>query len=239
MGPTELSDRSGIYYSFLVKNNRTPWGPRAATNEVLPAGQARVLALLQSEGRPMTLAELSEAGDLHPNTLRAHLEGLLDRGYVVRASEPATGRGRPAHRYTLAGPRPAPAAELTGLAITLAGAVARSSVNPEEDARQAGRAWGHRLAEQHGGTAAPPVDALAGMGFDPEPHPAEPGIVRLTRCPLLEAAREAPNIVCGVHQGLVEGLLEHAGASTEGVDLQPFAEVGACRLLLPSTGERG
>ena len=239
MGPTELSDRSGIYYSFLVKNNRTPWGPRAATNEVLPAGQARVLALLQSEGRPMTLAELSEAGDLHPNTLRAHLEGLLDRGYVVRASEPATGRGRPAHRYTLAGPRPAPAAELTGLAITLAGAVARSSVNPEEDARQAGRAWGHRLAEQHGGGAAPPVDALAGMGFDPEPHPADPGIVRLTRCPLLDAAREAPNIVCGVHHGLVEGLLEHAGASTEGVDLQPFAEVGACRLLLPSTGERG
>jgi predicted ArsR family transcriptional regulator len=206
---------------------------------VLPAGQARVLALLQSEDRPMTLAELSDAGELHPNTLRAHLEGLLDRGYVARANEPATGRGRPAHRYTVAGPRPAPAAELTGLAVALAGAVARSSVNPEEDARQAGRAWGHRLAEEHGGTAPGPVDALAGMGFDPQPDRVHPGVVRLTRCPLLDAAREAPNIVCGVHQGLVEGLLEHAGASTEGVDLQPFAEVGACRLLLPATGDRG
>jgi predicted ArsR family transcriptional regulator len=198
-----------------------------------------VLALLQSEGRPMTLAELSEASELHPNTLRAHLEGLLDRGYVARASEPATGRGRPAHRYTVAGPRPAPAAELTGLAVALAGAVARSSVHPEEDARQAGRAWGHRLAEEHGRTASGPVDALAGMGFDPQPDSNDPGLVRLTRCPLLDAAREAPNIVCGVHQGLVEGLLEHAGASTEGVDLQPFAEVGACRLLLPGAGDRG
>ncbi len=187
----------------------------------------------------MTLAELSEASELHPNTLRAHLEGLVDRGYVVRATEPATGRGRPAHRYTVAGPRPAPAAELTGLAVALAGAVARSSVNPEEDARQAGRAWGHRLAEDRGGTAPAPVDALADMGFDPQPDSADPGAVRLTRCPLLDAAREAPNIVCGVHQGLVEGLLEHAGASTPGVDLQPFAEVGACRLLLPVTGEPG
>lgn len=187
----------------------------------------------------MTLAELSDASELHPNTLRAHLEGLLDRGYVARANEPATGRGRPAHRYTVAGPRPAPAAELTGLAVALAGAVARSSVNPEEDARQAGRAWGHRLAEEHGGTAPGPVDALAGMGFDPQPDRVHPGVVRLTRCPLLDAAREAPNIVCGVHHGLVEGLLEHAGASTEGVDLQPFAEVGACRLLLPATGDRG
>ena len=72
------------------------------------------------------------------------------------------------------------------------------------------------------------------MGFAPEPHPDDRHLTRLTRCPLLEAARESPDIVCGVHHGLVEGLLEHAGASTDGVDLLPFAEVGACLLRLPA-----
>lgn len=224
---------TAIYYSFLVKTNPGPLGPRAAADEILPTGQARLLGLLQSQPEPATLGELSEASGLHPNTLRAHLEGLVDRGDVVRTSEPASGPGRPAHRYAVTGPRRAAAAELTGLAVALAGAVARSSVHPEEDARQAGRAWGHRLAEHPRHGAPEPVATLAGMGFAPEQDDADAGVVRLTRCPLLDAARESPAIVCGVHQGLVEGLLEHAGASTEGVDLQPFAEVGACRLLLP------
>ncbi|HEX6150834.1 helix-turn-helix transcriptional regulator [Nocardioides sp.] len=216
-----------------MKTNPAPLGPSAAAGEILPTGQARLLALLQQQSGPATLTELADASGLHPNTLRAHLEGLLARGDVVRTSEPAAGPGRPAHRYAVTGPRPAPAAELTGLAVALAGAVARSSVHPEEDARHAGRAWGHRLAEERPGQAPEPVAALARMGFAPERDTTDAGLVRLTRCPLLDAAREAPDIVCGVHQGLVEGLLEHAGASTEGVELQPFAEIGSCRLLLP------
>lgn len=214
-----------------MKTQQPPLGPQPATPEPLPTGQTRLLSVLESLPGPATLTELAEASGLHPNTLRGHLEGLLDRGDVIRTSEPATGPGRPAHRYAVAGPRSAPVAELTALAVTLAEAISRSSTDPAQDARLAGRAWGHRLTAD----SAPiePVAVLAQMGFAPE-QAGDDTDVRLTRCPLLAAARQAPDIVCGVHQGLVEGLLEHDGRSAVGVELLPFAEVGACRLRLPS-----
>ena len=57
-------------------------------------------------------------------------------------------------------------------------------------------------------------------------------MVRLTRCPLLEAAHKYPDVVCGVHLGLAQGALEEYGAASDGTDLVPFAEPGACRLRL-------
>jgi len=69
------------------------------------------------------------------------------------------------------------------------------------------------------------------MGFAPEPdHDATE--VRLTRCPLLEAAHQQPDIVCSVHLGIAEGALETYGAGTEGLELLPFHEPGACLLRL-------
>jgi hypothetical protein len=49
---------------------------------------------------------------------------------------------------------------------------------------------------------------------------------------MLAVAREHPEVVCSVHQGLVEGAMAASGASAQGVDLEAFAEVGACRLTL-------
>ena len=205
-------------------------GPRTAAEQPLPAGQAKLLSALDSLPGPATLAELAEASGLHPNTVRFHLEPLLECGAVVRTTEPGRGRGRPAHRYVASGARPGPAAEITGLAIALAGAVRRASDTPAEDARQAGRDWGRRLAEQPA-RRKDVSSVLDRMGFGPEADEADKGTLRLTRCPLLAAAREAPDVVCGVHQGLVEGLLHRACADT-GVELEPFAEVGACRLRI-------
>lgn len=73
------------------------------------------------------------------------------------------------------------------------------------------------------------VDLLAELGFGPDPDP--PGIA-LRTCPLLDLAREMPEVICQVHRGLVEGAMDHYGAPSDQVDLVPFAEVGACRLHL-------
>src|SRR5699024_8993743 len=79
-------------------------------------------------------------------------------------------------------------------------------------------------------------------GFAPEPvgadaspsveAPTERRSYRLTRCPLLEAAHEHPDIVCGVHLGLVRGALEVFGDHAAESELEPFSEPGACRLHL-------
>jgi predicted ArsR family transcriptional regulator len=56
--------------------------------------------------------------------------------------------------------------------------------------------------------------------------------VRLRRCPLLEAARQEPEVVCSVHLGVLEGALEALGSLCVRPTLVPFAEPGACRLTL-------
>lgn len=57
--------------------------------------------------------------------------------------------------------------------------------------------------------------------------------VRLRQCPLLDAARRHPDVVCQVHLGAVLGRYEARGESSAGVRLEPFAEPGACIVYLP------
>ena len=75
---------------------------------------------------------------------------------------------------------------------------------------------------------------LARLGFTPIPPGAESPSegIALRTCPLLELAEEMPEVICQVHQGLVEGALEHYGSTRPAVELLPFAEPGACRLHL-------
>src|SRR3546814_19925983 len=61
--------------------------------------------------------------------------------------------------------------------------------------------------------------------------------VRLTRCPLLETAKEFPDVVCGVHLGIVRGALEEYGGDSERTDLFAFSEPGACRSAERSVGK--
>ena len=66
---------------------------------------------------------------------------------------------------------------------------------------------------------------------DADMSPAAEGQVtriRLVTCPLLAAARQQPGVVCGIHQGLVEGLTDQRYRLT----LTPFAEPGACVVTL-------
>jgi predicted ArsR family transcriptional regulator len=96
------------------------------------------------------------------------------------------------------------------------------------------------------------VALLAELGFDPRPDEATtipatttipanttiPAIttttVNLTRCPLLHAARRYPDVVCGVHLGIVRGVLAELGADGTSATLAPFSSPGACRLDLPA-----
>ena len=231
-----------------------PLGPAPA-----PAPESRgritraattLLGLLEGEDRPWSLAELSEAAGLHVNTVREQLQQLLDADLADREAAPASGRGRPAWLYR-ATSRADQVTEYAGLATALAAALHRHSPDPTGDAVAAGTEWGHDLARR----TAPPADAgdapagsdarrqvttvLDRMGFDPRPDDAH-RTLRLTRCPLLEAAEKHPDVICAVHLGIARGAMAEYGADDSEVDLLPFAEPGACLLHLaprPATGE--
>lgn len=200
-------------------------GPLPAAVPAGPTSRARteVLAALRAQPGPVTPAALAEATGLHPNTAREHLDGLVLDGLARRRRAAPQGRGRPAWRYSAT---TADLAEYAGLAAALAEVVARTSADPWADAVAAGTAWGRDL-----GRGDEVVDLLADLRFAPEPDD-DGRTVRLTRCPLLETARRHPQVVCGVHLGLVRGALEAAGQDPEGTELRPFAEPGACVLAL-------
>ena len=187
----------------------------------------------------MSLADLSDATALHVNTLREHLETLQQHGLVSRSLAEPNGRGRPAWLY-IAAPAAAPPGvrEYAGLASALADSIRRHSPDPAAEGREAGQSWGRDLAEHQGPPPGPGAVAarrhvvrlLDDLGFGPETT-ARVASVRLTRCPLLAAARSNPEVVCSVHRGIVEGALSHWGAPGP-VTLLEFSEPGACRLRL-------
>lgn len=223
---------------------RPGWGPRPATpaapRRALSPARAVVLEAVREAGEPATLARLSESTGLHQNTLREHLEALVARGLVRRTRSAPSGRGRPAWLYSPADPALSGAgSEYAGLAATLASHLHRTSSDPSADAVAAGRVWGRDLARKAGAPPEPgPVAArrqvaklLDEIGFAPRTDD-KATTVRLTRCPLLETAKEYPDVVCGVHLGIVRGALEEYGADSERTDLFAFSEPGACRLEL-------
>ncbi len=75
------------------------------------------------------------------------------------------------------------------------------------------------------------VELFDRLGFAPETGPRST-TVRLRRCPLLDAARANPEVVCNVHLGIVRGALAALGGEPEPSSLEAFAEPGACRLNL-------
>jgi len=207
--------------------------------------QARraLLTRVRAMDEPASVDVLSRACGQHPNTVREHLEALVLSGHLQRLPTPApTGRGRPARRYRAAQQPVAPAAAAM-LATVLA---AQLGGRPEARAEgiAAGRAWASGLphpaaAPDRGGpghTSAAVGErvaaALAETGFTVEPADEDPAVLRLTRCPLLEAAREHPDVVCSVHLGLVQGLLDNADDTGTHARLLPFAASDACLLHL-------
>jgi predicted ArsR family transcriptional regulator len=203
-----------------------------------------VLDLLRGVDGAATVGEIAELAGLHENTVREHLEGLLATRLVGRERAPAAGRGRPAWRYAARSVRQSTAVrDYLALASVLAGTIARISADPPSAAAEAGAGWGRALvadlpAEADAAAARHRVvQLLSDLGFTPEADPTA-RTARLTRCPLLDVAREYPEVVCAVHRGIAEAALEALGAPDDAqhVQLVPFAEPGACLLQLGPVG---
>lgn len=228
----------------------------------LSTARARILDALIDQPEPCTVGALSALTRQHPNTIREHLDGLVADRLAARVRASARGRGRPAWLYSATPDVGSDkgANDYAGLASALAAQIARASRQPQADAIEAGRAWGRDLVRRPtrgaGGESVPDVATassavaarrevvalLEELGFDPSPD-QRTAVVKLRRCPLLEAAHHFPEVVCGVHLGIVRGALQELGNDpdrTERTALQPFSEPGACRLdLLPrSTPDR-
>lgn len=198
--------------------------------------RAALLEALREQPDPVGVGALAALSGRHPNTVREHLDRLVEVGLVVRHAAVPHGRGRPAWLYQALGPQPAED-DYPEIAASLAWSLGGPGKDAAAMARAAGRRWGRELSRERGGTPRATresarrraVSLLGDLGFMPEADD-EVARVRLTRCPLLQAAHANQDVVCTLHVGLVQGVLEQNGAPDERVSLLPFAEPGACLL---------
>jgi len=181
----------------------------------------------------LSTGDIAEALELHPNTVRPHLERMRDAGLLEVEVDNRGTVGRPQHLYSLASDSPSLGLEppvypvLSGMLARVAAALGPSPEEVAETGRIQGRAAAARRAagagKAHRDRAAACVAAvmaeLADMGFDP----ASAGdgtvtTVAFTRCPFRELAEAYPELVCHLHRGIVEGMAAELG----GVDVERF-----------------
>lgn len=175
--------------------------------------RARLFELLANARRPMGVEELAEALDLHPNGARFHLERLQEDGLIERAKV-AGARGRPRFEWAVAPgatPGGAPPEGYLELARWLARVIESGEDGGLERVERSGREIGRELAPgrsgEHPGDAV--RTALAALGFQPERHVSGERVTYLLgNCPYREAARESQSVVCTLHRGLAQGLLD-------------------------------
>ena len=169
--------------------------------------------------RPLTTAEIADTLDLHPNTVRPHLERMRDVGLVLVEAGGRGEVGRPQHRYSVAPDAPSLGLEppaLPVLARLLVSMAARAGVGAA-DAEASGHAEGDRRAV--GYVDAPSslealVSDLDRLGFDPvvsDGGDDDTAVVAFANCPFADVAADHPELVCALHRGLVAGFVARMG----------------------------
>ena len=168
---------------------------------------------------PLTATELADRLGLHANTVRLHLERLREAGLVEVEPVHRGTVGRPQHVYSLAAGAPGLGFDppsytlLAGLLASLAERVGAAAV----DATAAGYAWGTEAGRRTRSRSC--VKALAGemqrLGFDPASEPVGDGAdMAFLHCPFRELAEAYPELVCNLHRGICEGVVDAVGGGS-------------------------
>lgn len=205
--------------------------------------RADVLAVLRRAGAPLSIAEIADQLGIHLNTVRFHLDVLMENGRVERAETGHSKPGRPAQLFRpVGGMDPGGPRHYQLLAAALADALA-CRPDPVTEAVAVGRSLGARLARpRHRAAQHEPMGQLLGLldefGFAPE-KPTGDMRIMLRHCPFLELSKEYPEVVCPLHLGLMQGAVREWGAPISVDTLTPFAEPDGCVTQLASGRKDG
>ena len=196
----------------------------------------RILEELRARGR-LDSRELGRLLGLHPNTIRSHVEQLIQTGLARGTLGPTAGRGRPRVLYEAVTDVVTPnESGYRLLAQILAGYLATIE-QPQAVAEGAGDAWGRYLTERPEPFARVSAEEatqkvvrlFTDLGFLPEAVEKTGGRkILLHRCPFRQVAESNQKVVCAVHLGMLKGALSEMGAPLEATQLEPFVEPTLC-----------
>lgn len=195
--------------------------------------RVQILHLLFEAGSSTTRAELSiselcEATGLHPNTIREHLQRLIEGGYVIPTIEHRTTRGRPRTLYSAATGAPgasSPVARDKAKAAARRGDLMRSML-PDATASDLGLEATYQLDAL--------VEHLEESGFEPVVDDQRL-TVDLSPCPHAAGRSEDRPMLCRVHLELMQGVLNEAGGPLEAECVRDAVLSSDCTVQLRDT----
>jgi predicted ArsR family transcriptional regulator len=197
---------------------------------------------LARSARPLATSDISESLDLHPNTVRPHLERMREAGLLDVEVGGRGDVGRPQHRYSIAPNAPSLGFEpptmpvLARMVLSMAARLQASA----DDAEAVGRTEGATRAQpyqQAPSTLEALVSDLDRLGFDPVVTDAgddpDAAVIAFSHCPFAELAAAHPELVCGLHRGLIAGFVAEMG-DAEVDEFCPLTSRTPCRVTVAS-----
>jgi predicted ArsR family transcriptional regulator len=198
---------------------------------------------LARSARPLTTADIADSLTLHPNTVRPHLERMRDIGLLDVAVGGRGDVGRPQHRYSIAADAPSLGLEpptMTMLARMVLHMAQRLNASADDAVavgvtEGAERAARYQLAPS---TLEALVSDLDRLGFDPVVTDVvdddDAAVVAFANCPFADLAAQHPELVCGLHRGLVSGFVA-AMADTEVREFCSVTSRTPCRVTVSAS----
>ncbi|GAA1542805.1 putative ArsR family transcriptional regulator [Microbacterium ginsengiterrae] len=200
---------------------------RPACGPISTYSRVQILHLVQSRS-PRTIGDLCDATGLHQNTIREHLQRLIEGGYIIASTERRTTRGRPRTLYSAATGTPEASSD-----------VAREKISAAARRGDLMRRALPQTASDLGTEAAHQLDALIEhleeSGFEPVIDDDQL-TVDLTPCPHAAARPEDRPVLCRVHLGLMQGVLTQAGGPLAADFVQEPAVPEECTVQLRLAG---
>lgn len=195
-----------------------------------------------SQGAPgLTAAQLAEVLDLHVTTVRFHLDQLVAAGVVTAEFTRVFGVGRPRKVYAVAPEEPG--AEDNAASLHVLAELLTESFGSRMTPVKAGEEWAAQhveLADEGPADSAGTwltkvgrmIDVLQDWGYHPELSTTDGGRscqIDLAYCPFMDLARANEAVVCGIHRGIIKGVLRQLGEGEASVSLEPFVEPDRCQ----------
>lgn len=197
----------------------------------------RVLEVVRRADGPVDAQQIADALQIHVTTARFHLGTLEEQGVIRRGGPGDKGRvGRPRLTYEIA-----PRLDYADIVALFARHLGGTVEEREQRALRVGADLAHRVRVARRRDEESVVDMVVGtlteLGFQIRSTFTSFGAatVRMCTCPLAEVAVDAPEVVRGVQQGLIQEVIDMNADAVGGrftVSVRPDAKGGSCEVSL-------
>jgi predicted ArsR family transcriptional regulator len=189
---------------------------------------------IRRAGRPVSVAEVTDAVGVHHTAVRAHLAKLRDAGLVTESHAEPSGRGRPKLLYTADDSTAGTGRDAYQELSSMLARVVREGSTPRLIGAAAGRESALRRDPSGTTDTVELIEREArDLGFDPvrRGRADHPELV-LRHCPFAEVASDDPDSICSLHLGVAEGIAGlHGDVEVLGMVVRDPHRAG-CRLQM-------